>query len=1119
MTSSEPEKLRRKDYHLIAICALICAGSLTIGFRYFSRAFPEASIQFNVNRDSSEPAARSFLAAQGLSTEGYRHAAAFVYDDEAKVFLERELGLKRANEVMRSDVRIWRWGHRWFLPQQKEEIRIEVATSGEITAFFHVLPEEAPGANLSPEAARILAETFLAAQAMRPTEKLEFLDAAIQRRNYRTDHVFTWKVRSADYSGASHRISVTVQGGRVDGYNESLKIPEDWSRSYARLRSLNESAVEVDLVFFALLGIAMLVMMGKRARLRDVNWKIALTFGSICFMLQFLAAMNEFPQTEFGFDTADSYGAFLGFSILSALVEASAYGGIIALLTAAVEPQYRHSYPSHLSISKILNWSAWRTRGFFRASMVGITLCFFFFAFEIGFYLLANRLGAWAPAEVPYSNMLNTQFPWIFVLLSGFFPAVSEEWMFRAFSIPFLQNLLRRRWLVLALASFIWGFGHANYPNQPFYIRGIEVGLVGLVLSWAMLRFGILAPLIAHYSIDAFYSAFLLLRSGNSYLTLSGALTAGITLIPLLIAAGAYLVTRRFRPDSSVCNAAVQPTLAQAEPDEFLPSHAMPAYRLISRKARWIAPAVAAIGILTIYFRPPHFGTESEFRLSRTQAAQSARRFLSTQQSSLENFEDATQPIVRTSSFTSQYIYQEAGIDGLNRMYSRETVPLAWQTRFFKPLDQEEYSVDVDPTNGRILGFTHFLPEETPGADLPAQNAQELASDFLKEQGCNLSGFELQETRSAKLEHRRDTALVWQALPGSAGAVAEARVRLRTAVAGDRISSWTSSIKIPEEWERARLRFSGHTIAAILSRGFFLSLMFAAAIWILVKGIRQGIIQWKTAAQSALLVTLLELVYMIDLIPFFAFRYDTQITRPIFILSGIVEGALRLLGIGLAGGLAAALLMSCFPDISSLFRRKNRALWGRDAFTSAAAALGAYLLLQWGTGLVEYREFRYGLAPELTVNSGIGGFLPLVAGLRNILLSALLFSTVLGFFAFIWSRLAGRPWLRAFLIAGLCASFLPFEARRFSEVALEAGMALALVGMAVALLVVYLRNNYASYFLATAVLSTARETSSFLGQGNALLEFQGWLLWLIVLGGALLLFPIQRRNPLLAEAH
>ena len=113
----------------------------------------------------------------------------------------------------------------------------------------------------------------------RDLDSLEFVDSQSQKMPRRTDHVFTWKVAGMEYQSATYRISVAVNGDRVDGYSEFLKIPEEWTRGYARLRSLNESTAQVDLLFFVFLGIAMLVTLSRRVRAKDVRWKTALALG------------------------------------------------------------------------------------------------------------------------------------------------------------------------------------------------------------------------------------------------------------------------------------------------------------------------------------------------------------------------------------------------------------------------------------------------------------------------------------------------------------------------------------------------------------------------------------------------------------------------------------------------------------------------------------------------------------------------------------------------------------------------------------------------------------------------------------------------------------------------
>src|SRR6185436_13726267 len=159
-------------------------------------------------------------------------------------------------------------------------------------------------------------------------------------------------------------------------------------------------------------------------------------------------------------------------------------------------------------------------------------------------------------------------FPWVSVLFAGFFPALSEEFLSRGFSIPFFERVFRSRFAAIVLAGFIWGFGHSTYPNQPFYIRGLEVGIVGVVAGLLMFRFGLLPLLIWHYTIDAVYTATLLFASGNTYYVASAAAASLIFAVPLVAAIVLYARNRGFVPDDDLTNATlpVSPPPAHPEP-------------------------------------------------------------------------------------------------------------------------------------------------------------------------------------------------------------------------------------------------------------------------------------------------------------------------------------------------------------------------------------------------------------------------------------------------------------------------------------------------------------------------------------------------------------------------
>src|SRR5579863_880255 len=87
-----PVKLTTRQYVIIAIAVAVAAVSLAIGLKYFSHAFPEATLHLRVNRSSSEAIARDFLTGRGFHLAAYRHAAVFDYDDMTKLYLERTQG-------------------------------------------------------------------------------------------------------------------------------------------------------------------------------------------------------------------------------------------------------------------------------------------------------------------------------------------------------------------------------------------------------------------------------------------------------------------------------------------------------------------------------------------------------------------------------------------------------------------------------------------------------------------------------------------------------------------------------------------------------------------------------------------------------------------------------------------------------------------------------------------------------------------------------------------------------------------------------------------------------------------------------------------------------------------
>jgi membrane protease YdiL (CAAX protease family) len=1091
-----PIKLISSDRKTIVVALLVAAFSLAIGVKYFSHAFPEAAIQFRVNRDDSAPLAQKFLAERGFKLDGYRHAAAFGYDDQAKVYLERTQGLERMNRLTRGPIHLWHWSHRWFKPQQKEEFRVELSPAGEVVGFEHEVPEAAPGAALDQASARTIAERFLNQVMKRNLADLEFVETHTEKRPARTDHSFTWKQKSVELGEGSLRLEVEVDGDQVGDYREFVKVPEQWTRDYEKLRSRNTAAGQVDSLFAILLFVAMLVILVRRLRDRDVRVWMSLAFGGVAAALYLLGQLNAFSLEEFGYQTTDSYSSFVTNYLWRNLLAALGIGAGIFLLVAASEPVYREGYPSQISLRRYFSWQGLRSRSFFIANIAGIALTFFFFAYQTVFYLAANKLGAWAPADVPFTDLLNTRFPWVMVLFIGFFPAVSEEMLFRAFSIPFLGKLLRSLPLAVVLSAFIWGFGHAAYPNQPFFIRGLEVGLGGIVMGLVMLRFGILATLIWHYSVDALYTAFLLIRSPNHYLMVSGAVAAGIMLIPLLVALVAYWRTGTFSEDESLTNA--REGVSRPVREEVTEPEAPLVYQPLSQRRLVLGVVLTLLFILLAVIPVYRFGEGLSLEITRVQALRAADAYLRQRHVDPGRYHQVAWVHGNVDPLAVRYLLEHKSIKEADQIYRRAARLAVFEVRYFRSLEKEEHHVFLDPTTGQVFGYRKLLEDDAPGASLSSEQAHTLAAKYVEEQGYPLSDFDLQSSQAEKRKAREDYTLVWQAKAGDPRNVADAHYRLEVDVAGDQVVGFARSFKLPEAWERAHgstsLVNSVLSLARILAR---LALV-AGGVILLVVQIRSGQIAWRAAAIAGALILVLMLLFELNQWSALDRPYMTSIPLSTWRLSMVVGLIVLLLLAGSLCWLLVGLATSLYPEAWKLLRSSARRLWRRDA------AVCCVLVLAVGAGLNElgalFASRFHAFAPvDLEVfpdlfNAALPG--------AGFFLGALGFSLVdicgLGLAIYVirlgWAKRAW--WLWAGILLGL-VGLGPAGAHSVREFFAAWVMSFVPLAVGAAIVFWFFRHNLLAYLGAAFCLEVAQPLVSLLSQHASFYRSNGLLLALL----------------------
>ena len=1089
------ERLRTSDYRFIAICVALFAGAAWYSVRNFYRAFPEASIDFRVGREDAQVLAGRFLAGQGYHVEGYRQASRFSYDDEAKTFLEREAGLEQANRLMGTRIRLWRWGYRWFRPQQKEEYGVEITPAGELAGFQHVIPEEAARPAASAEEARALAEDFLRSRLHRDPASLEFVEESDQTRPHRVDREFTWKERDFNLHDATIRLTVTVLGNEVGGYGEYLKIPEQWTRDYQRLRSKNDMAQMVDSALLVALMLGLVVVIVMRVRRQDVRWRRAAVVGLVGMALSLCASLNQFPLNEFGYPTTDSYGSFLSQQLLQALLSALGLGGLLFVLIAGAETLYREAMPAQISLGNLFRPRGLRTKRFFLGVILGITLAGIFIAYQTAFYIVAYRFGAWSPADVPYDNLLNTRFPWLFVLFFGFFPAVSEEGLFRMFAIPFLHKLVRYLPAAVVLAAFIWGFGHAGYPQQPFYIRGVEVGIGGVALGLVMLRWGILPTLVWHYSVDAGYTALLLVRSHNLYFRLSGAASAGIVVLPLVAALAAYWWRGGFQPEGGLLNADESAAAEEAvEAAPAAPAAATMEYRPLTNRVRLAAIAIFAAGLLSLLIPVSRFGDSPKYKIPAEQARAGADAFLKQQGLDAGGFRHLTYPATHWSgedSLAGKYFLERRPVSVVSKLFERYRPVEHWMTRYFKSLDQEEVNVSVHPETGKVLGFTHTIPEDRPGADIPEDQARQIASAFATAQGWDLAAMDLKENSSEKKKARRDYTLEWEARAGDPRNLDEAHYRVHIDVAGDRVSALRSYWKIPETYERGRDRQNALSIAVMALRIAMIAAAVVYALWLLIQATRKGLMRWGRAIRLAVPATLLFALGMLLSFEIMLKSYNTAIPLETYHVTMYIGLLMTVIFMFLMLGAAAALIALFYPESVGALRAANRGLLGLDAGAALLAAAGLWMILNQHDALLMDHHHAQALfaigSPDLIISRA-----PALAAVATAAMSVLMNAATLALIAIVIKKLP-KWWMVALLALAALTVNLSGEIRTPGEFALEYGMAAIWAGCAVLFCLLFARKNYLAYALVLWAMALRPAMMELFGTGNPALERQGWM--------------------------
>ena len=1108
------DRLKSSDKRALLLWVLAGIVGVWFAHHYFFRAFPEASVDFRVSRGEALKRAQNFVSGQGENINGYRSSIVFDVDENGKTYLERELGLQEANQLMSSTLNIWYWDVRFFRPEQEEEFDVRVSPSGNIVGYKHKVEESRAGASLDRADAQAKAQNFLNGKLGVNLSQWDFLpeEANSNKRPNRLDWSFTWEKHGFRAKDAPYRLQATLYGDKVGGSEEFLLVPEAWKRDFERLRSGNDTLAAVFTVPYILI-LGMAVWLAIRLTNRgQTSWRGAILLGALVAALLFLQNLNSWPLWSATYDTNAAYGSFIALKLGSALLLSVFTALTITLVLPAAEPLYRASQPRQLQLAKTFTLRGLRSKEFFSAAVVGLSFAAAHIGYVVAFYVVASHFGAWAPQEISYEETVNTAFPWISGAAIGLLASTNEEFTFRLFAIPFFARLTRSRWIAVIVPAFLWGFLHSNYPQEPAYIRGIEIGLIGIVAGLVMLRWGILATLIWHYTVDASLVGLFLVRSNSLYFKISGVVVAAAAVAPLAFSGISYLVRGRFEPDEDLLNsAAPAPDLdaVKALPTATGAAQVWRYDALAPSMLGLLAVCLLAGGLLAWRLKPESIGDYLKLSVNAKTALARGDEILNQRSAHPNTYIHTTMFVNVTDPVVNEFLRQRRGVARVNEIYDKQVPGALWRVRYFRDSQPEEYAVILKP-DGSLHSVRHTLAEAAPGASLTKDEAVARAEKFLREEKkIDLSQWTLVEAQSDKRPHRIDHTLTWQqtesldfhtAPEPTPGGHAYARIEL--VVLGDEVTDYRTYIKIPDDWKRKQEELTlSRMVFTIAIPALFLGGLAITALIIFLKNLRSDearSIPWRRLSLWALwgLAAYVVVFALGNRIPAFLGAYNTAIPFKVMLgtlaIGTILGGPFYYGALALLFGMAWYFAKRAFAEEKFPGWTGMPAPYYRDAvfigLGGASALIGLQTLLQ--------KASQHWVTTHRSTDASFGtnfdAFVPAASVLGTATLHSLLFTGGVALTAcFIAAQFRTRL-LRVltFLLATL--ALIPGNWGSPADFAKQWAAELILLSVVVFGVCYVMRFNILGCFLVLAITALAVDAADLLGQPDHFYRLNGY---------------------------
>ncbi|MBX9669786.1 MAG: hypothetical protein K2X93_19335 [Candidatus Obscuribacterales bacterium] len=765
---------------------------LTAWVLFKGEAFPYSLLKVDKSRVEIQMQARTIAAGMGFVKDNHIESTIFINDYYGKTFLEHVYWLKMADQLMLQEVPVWYWKSRFCKEFDQEEFYTWLSPEGKIVGFEHRIANDVEIKSVSHEKARRLAWNFI--ESVEPNWKrysVLIADRTITR-NMRTDHSFTWEDSTTNYMGAHLRIYAYISGDKITAYSKRLHVPESWIREFASKRSYHKLLALFAGSFTKLFGTLAYLIAVWGIVSGNIRWRIAVTGGVILGGLSAIDYWNDWPEVVSQYNTTISFNNYVSGLIVPALQRFASQTLIGMSLFAGAEIVYRKMFPQKMALENLLTRAGLSDFSVLQSTIVGQLLVGVSLGWIVLYYGLGRYFHFWCPLSVDSSKVLGDVVPFVAAVSFGTGAAFHEELACRVVGLGVGWKLFKNFWIANLFQAMFWGFAHSTYAQEPAYVRGIELTVEGMVLGCILRRYGLVACVVWHYTIDAFLRIEPFLRSDLPELKLS--VIPAVVLALMIVGIARIQSNFRNQPDSKVLmneciNFKTAPTSTTESAGAFETS-------ILTTKARVLLTAFFVLILTTILIlpQPQTVNGDIKFGITRDEAFTAASGVIArhgidssgcwTQASTFDNFFDA------------QYLFEKSSLSLVKSLLHRTRREVLWKIRYFKPGQTEEYTVYLD-SKGKEVTLAIARGENEEGPSLSQEQAQSRAEEYLRTVQADLPKCMVKHISAHKRKHVTDYTVefVCPSLD-----VSLAACRITVDVIGTQVGNYHQWWDLPDSW-------------------------------------------------------------------------------------------------------------------------------------------------------------------------------------------------------------------------------------------------------------------------------------------------------------------------------